>query len=584
MMEKKNAYFDYLFRKREAVFLVLGAVVLFLAYSGNIANICTIWEIPDEGGYLFNAAFLTKHPWEEILSNCMSYYGYGYSVLLIPLFLFCKSGTQLIQGAVLINIFLVLLTYFMQVYLMQVFFEKARKEFLILAAFAMGMYPYIVCNSFKVFPEVFLSFCLWLIAVLLYRAADSGRLGYYIMASLTSAYIFFIHTRAIVVPGVVAALLLYLCIIRKIPAKRLLLLYGIMLLAFVALYVPKNHIVSILGTGRVASRLNAEVNNLLSASYVSDRIVWLFANIKLYVMQFLGKIFYLTASTMGTFVWGMLYFIKQVKNGFKEHKYIADEKNIAILFLETVFIIMFSACCINGVGDNYSSIFYGRYYEYTAAALVLLGTGLFFEGGIREKEIVCTMLVGFLTGIVSLSIKNYVQEESIHIDTNRLSGISYAIAGSDNEYSKTIYMLLVFTMCFQFICILIIGRKWKNIAAVSILIIAFGLTNKENVQTINSINKDCSTDIVLADYIVRHQNGQEAYFIYEPYRHDMFYQRLQVFVKDYPIHIIFPDEIAGVGEGDYIITYIDSEEAKRLRHGRDAELIMQSKTYELFVK
>jgi len=151
---------------------------------------------------------------------------------------------------------------------------------------------------------------------------------------------------------------------------------------------------------------------------------------------------------------------------------------------------------------------------------------LFFEGGIREKEIVCTMLVGFLTGIVSLSIKNYVQEESIHIDTNRLSGISYAIAGSDNEYSKTIYMLLVFTMCFQFICILIIGRKWKNIAAVSILIIAFGLTNKENVQTINSINKDCSTDIVLADYIVRHQNGQEAYFIYEPYRHDMFYQRV----------------------------------------------------------
>jgi len=39
-----------------------------------------------------------------------------------------------------------------------------------------------------------------------------------------------------------------------------------------------------------------------------------------------------------------------------------------------------------------------------------------------------------------------------------------------------------------------------------------------------------------------------------------------------------------VWEGDYIITYIDSEEAKRLRHGRDAELIMQSKTYELFVK
>ena len=66
------------------VFLL--GVLIFVLYGSNVKNIYTVWQIGDEAGYLMNAAFFSGHDWSGIY-EVIPYYGYGYSLLLIPFFL-----------------------------------------------------------------------------------------------------------------------------------------------------------------------------------------------------------------------------------------------------------------------------------------------------------------------------------------------------------------------------------------------------------------------------------------------------------------------------------------------------------------
>lgn len=565
-------------------FTLIGAILLFCLYAKNIHNICTLWEIPDECGYLFNAALWTKQPWAEVISNNTSYYGFGYSVLLIPLFLVCDSGKELIQGAILVNVILVIVTYFIQIYLMKKIFSKVAKELWILASFACCIYPYIVCNIYKVNSEVLLNLQMWIIALLLYKAVKDNKMIYYILLSLAMVYIFFIHTRGIAIVATITILLFFLCIVKKLTLRRLVFLGIIIFCALLGLYAVKINITNTLGTGKIALSYKNNLSNLINASYLIDRIKWLFADLDIYVIQAVGKLFYLIASTMGFIVFGVSLLTTRLKENFRGKNRVIDEIKILYLFFGLAFLLMFLACCINGTGKTYAYMFYGRYFEYTITPLILLGIGAFYEKEIYPQSILWIMLVTLVTGTITLYLKNYVDVETIGIDTARISGISYIVQQNDGIYLQTIYMVIELTIIYLLICLGILSKKKYNILIILVLMFSFYQTNKVNIAEINRINQNCSSDIDVAEYILENYKDQNIYFIYEPYRYNEFFLRIQVFVKKYPIHLIFPEDIEIVEEGDYIITYKDSEKAVEFRSDTTTNFVMKSTHYELFVE
>ena len=100
----KNIFADFV--------MISGAVILFAILRKSIVNADTVWELADEAGYLSNTAYFLGHDWEDVRAT-MPYYAYGYSVFLIPVYLFTNTGVELIRGAMYINLFFAIGTYFL---------------------------------------------------------------------------------------------------------------------------------------------------------------------------------------------------------------------------------------------------------------------------------------------------------------------------------------------------------------------------------------------------------------------------------------------------------------------------------------
>ena len=221
-------------RMQIGIILLLGLVLIGI-YGSNIKNINTVWELADEAGYLCNAAYLSGTDWSDVATT-IPYYGYGYSIVLIPLFFLCKNGVQLIRGAICINIICVFILYFLQIYVISAMFKKLEKAVIALFSFLVCLQPYLMGNSFNVRCESFLTMWLWLIAELLIITLKNQKIINYSFLALATVFIFFIHTRAIIVAGVVWIILLGLTLKKDISIKNIICYSIIFVVGFLLLF------------------------------------------------------------------------------------------------------------------------------------------------------------------------------------------------------------------------------------------------------------------------------------------------------------------------------------------------------------
>ena len=77
------------------IIAIMGAIIIGFILGKNIPNATTVWELGDEAGYLSNAVYFLGKNWDDVRAE-MPYFAYGYSVFLIPIYLFifflCKKN------------------------------------------------------------------------------------------------------------------------------------------------------------------------------------------------------------------------------------------------------------------------------------------------------------------------------------------------------------------------------------------------------------------------------------------------------------------------------------------------------------
>lgn len=566
-----------------AIIIGLG-ILLGIYYFSKVKDIYTIWEIPDEGGYLFNASLVVTDDWVEAFSNMTLYYGYGYSLLIIPLFFVCDTGITLIRGCIIINICCVVCLYFVQINLMSRICNK-RKSTTAIVSFVACLYPYLTSSAMKVFCEVFLSLQFWLVALLIYKSLKTGRSRYYILLGIMSVFMFYIHTRAIIVVGTVVMMVIVLVVMKKIERKNAIVFGGVFAISFAGLYIWKANILDILGTGHIVASSSEKVGNVITGGYIFDRIRWLFisGNIPKYILCAVGKMFYLIASTAGTIIFGIIYVIQRMANRQGNAVRTYDETHwVMIYFLASSFFVYLS-CCLAGTGDTYAYMLYGRYYEFCMNPIIIMGIFYLLKRDNIQKSIFSVILFTIIAGLISLNLEQYVTNVNIEIDTNRLAGISNSVVHNENYAYTILYLISITVLCCCLYFVLHKNRFLMHMLPLIVLLI-FMINNTENIKQINFANNRFSSDLNIAGYITENIINQEIYFVYEDYRYNQHYQRMQVFIKNYPMHIIFPDEVDGLEDGAFIITYIDSDRGKVLKEDADYTHVMSTRTYELFVK
>ncbi len=564
-------------------FIVLLSIILVMFYYCNVNWTTALGSMPDEAGYIYNASLALGYDWEEVFSNLSSYYGYGYSVLLIPLLAFCNSGRVFLQSVVIENIFFVLLIYFIQVYLMSKLLKDARIEILAIISMLTCLYPYLISQSTQVNCEVFLNLFFWIIACLLYKYIRSEGYLCSVLLGIAIVYICIIHIRAITITGVAILLIFLLGAKKKVPIKQSVIVGLAAVISAALLFSIKRYILNTLGTGMLTPK--SSIDNVIDKHFLFERIKWIF-NVEYtagYFLEALSKFFYILSSTVGTFYFGINYCCKLLRAYWEENK-IVCEQSILLLYFLLGFMAQFMACCLIGVGDTFQNIFYGRYYEYCIGFLMFLGIYYLIKNKISAMSWCCYICVYVLCGLAAIGMENlYVKGNELKIDTTRLVGISYAISRNGGKTNTEIFCFIMLIIVFvsMFFAGIRVTKKMAGEWILLFLLLFFFKNGQVVFAERYEADNRLQSDIEMADYIVENlDDNQEIFFLYDKFRYETFYMRMQVFLYKFPMHLILPEECESIPDNSYVIAYRESDLTDKFSEW-GLEYIMDSHIYTL---
>lgn len=562
---------------KEILFSVLCGCILMYIYCSNIQNICTVWELGDEAGYLCNAAYFAGVDWSDVASR-LPYYGYGYSILLIPLFWICKNGVSLIQGAVFVNCVCVLIAYCLQIAIMNKLFDKCNKLLFPVFASIISLQSFIVASVFKVLCEVNLIMWIWLIGYILIVTMEKKSNLKFCVLGMVSCFIFFIHTRAIVVLGTVGLIMLWFLIIKKISVKEFCFFVFPLVMAFVAFYFVKNSIMY--DSMNVVTGDERESINMLSGNYILVRLRWLLTDFSNYIISFAAKILYLIYSSCGMILFGVMGCVKGIKKYWQE----SDDITFSFyLYAVGVAMLMVLACTVNGIGTSGPAyFFYSRYYEYAVSPIILLGFYEIMVGDETQKDALWFIaIIGGVSSVTWLaSTFNLLQSERVAVDTARFPGFTAAILKNSNFRTLVTYVAI---SSILFILVYLCLRKTKKLRFLITIIIGIIIIRNSDfcLNAILENNDSAYGDVRVADFMMNNTNEEEVIFVDSDYVWRYYYARMQVLMKNKKLIVLNEADVDAIESGKYYLSYLTTDLGERLIE--EGKLVEQGSVFGVFV-
>ena len=549
--------------------VALGTLGILIYYGKNIIHMNSVWELVDEYGYLANAAYLSGKDWGWFTNM---YYGYGYSLLLVPVFWVAKTGMQVIKGAVLINTMCLIFSFWVQIALMSKVFHKWNKNVIIFIAFVISFYPYLISGNMKVTCECLLTFMIWLCGLLIYQAVTTEKWYYFAMAGVALAYTFFVHTRAFVFITAFCLFVMVMLLQKKIGWKNLLILV-VFAGAFFALgYLLKNHIIDAIyshelipskitqNVGETVQKVEqaskVKVGNTLSAKYVIKKLLLTLKRFKpIHMYSFICKSLYLFAGTAGMFHVGVYVTLKDFFVELKETKRIGAENALKMMYAIAACVMAF-ALTVNSPGhyDDASYFFYGRYYEYLLGPMIFIGLGYFAEKKVRIHEVIVLLLLLFVSFYFTHQMADYLETQEFYFDSNRIP--AFAVIQGRIHYYRAVVRYSALMALLVIVSAVIMNRMKKVRAFVPLLLLGIYLLNGHVITgTIIDMHGQDNHYYAIATYLHTNCDQDEIYFVNSDKIVTTAYTGIQSLLIDQKLTVVDSSYLEAIESGEWFVTF-----------------------------
>lgn len=351
--------------------------IVFLFLSGclfgySIGGVYGFSMLPDEFGYWFYAAAAAGYDWSGILA-LNSYYSFGYSFILFPIFVLFRDGVAAYRAAVAVNFALLAGTGLMLCCLTEGVFHGGKRQGLPPFAVAAAVYPPLVMYTKTTMTETLLTFLYVLFCLLLYQYLENRKIFKLSALLVVLVYIHFVHMRTVsmLAAGVLSVLidrLLWAGGKERSGSGRRYLLYfmvtAAMFVLFIAGIMAKNGFLDwIYGGHSELAGKNDYFGQLMKLQYI---MTW--EGLGNLIVSIAGKILYLGLATFGTAFWGLWYAWKAVVHG-SERK---GRVFWCFILLSAAGALMVNAVYMIRPG-RVDTLTYGRYHEYVFPVLMAAG-------------------------------------------------------------------------------------------------------------------------------------------------------------------------------------------------------------------
>ncbi|MDE7478449.1 MAG: hypothetical protein K2M91_10950, partial [Lachnospiraceae bacterium] len=186
--------------KRELLVLAIMALIIFGFGTYKLLEVGQPLAYGDEFGYWSNSCFFVGQNWSGT-TNTISYYSYGYSLLLVPIKLVSRllewNHRQMFQTAVVMHAFMLVGGLFLARKLCIRYMSDLHWFVRDMACLTVMLYPSYIVYSHLTLTEVALAFLFWVYFYTLMRVTDHPTLANHIGFAALSFYMYIVHQRCL---------------------------------------------------------------------------------------------------------------------------------------------------------------------------------------------------------------------------------------------------------------------------------------------------------------------------------------------------------------------------------------------------
>lgn len=376
--------------------------------------------ITDENGTMANAAFLSGlYDWSAAYNSSISmYWGYGYSILWIPVFYFIKDIFIVYRLLCIFNsIIISIIPYVIYRILKENFKTLSIKEICVISLL-LGLLPVNFIFSKNTWNEPMLLLLQWLFVFLLLKANQSQKRYKYIYSAILGglcAYSCTVHERGIVFfIAILIGSFFYYVIRKKVWVSAIPFLFSF-LFGYKIHIIIKNIIINNL------IKVDSSIARNTSESLFSKDLLVILnpENWGGFITGIFGQVYYIIYSSMGLVIIALMSIVYIIYKSICKHREIDKAKDCyvclaiysGLLFIGTLLIssIFYYKSYISDTARGLEYYLYGRYNESAVGILLLLAilSLLYVKRNkpAMSKPIIfislCTML---LIGIISIFV------------------------------------------------------------------------------------------------------------------------------------------------------------------------------------
>ena len=524
----------------------------------------------DEFGYWSYAAGLAGYDWSDIAS-LGSYYSYGYSLILLPVFLIFRDGVIAYRAAMVVNIALLAVCFFI--------LQKMGRTFYAAAAV---FYPTWLFYAGTTFAEILLVTLYLTTCLLLLKYLQTDKKRYMALMLAVMFYMYLVHLRALgVLVSGTAVLLLYnikkynikkysmgnggrkvRSVLVPAAAAAVILAVGLLMGLFI-----KNYWTGMVygDTADTLKNANDYAGQFEKIAYICSR-----EGLKNLIISVSGKILYLGLASYGIAYFGIIYAVRRVR-----------EKKYFPLFVLLTTVAALMICAIYTIRPGrVDTLTYGRYHEYVMPVLLMMGIKELCSKAVSAKRTMCRIAVmleleAVMTWLVTVSLNENGQTSFFG---NTVCGISWLYNPQDFEpvsyYWKAYLAVAVLTVA---VCMGIwwTGRRRGREILLMLLVTMQILTGiRLSSMYIDDSRLGCFRDTLLREviYELNPEGSREVYYSTEGNAFGNI-GILQFMMRDTPIHIVKTDyDLDSQNEEDLLLIDFRSDQGEALAEKYDSHL------------
>lgn len=492
-------------------YFILTALLLLCFAGYSVSRVYGFVLFPDEFGYWSYAAHLAGYDWSD-MTSLGSYYSYGYSLILFPIFILCKNAITAYRVAVLCNyIFLLIAFGCLQNMLCrlckttQISESEQNKERIVLFAAVAVFYPSNLFYATMTMTETLLVACYVIIVCLMYDYLSENKVSTLILLVLMLVYIFFVHMRAV---GVLAAgvITIFLHFIMKSgKRKQILLVAGLGMAVLLAGYLMKRQISDRFYTDSSINDFSGQIEKIQSILSLEG--------LHNLLTSIIGKLLYLGLATYGLFYWGIFGLIRALLHAIRNAR---KNQILFILFLLMTIAAQIMVTAIYLIKpQRIDCVTYGRYNEFILAPVIALGAVFLWKS---RKAWLGVLIIALAELLAMPVVINCIKSNSLtDFQGYFMAGIGYLYQRGNFEpirfywqtYGLCILLMLVMTAMIRYTG----WKKERNYILMLALILQIGLAVRLSIAYTDAFNQAAYRDSVMADKLEQLKEGRRIVYL-----------------------------------------------------------------------